>query len=50
MLGGITVQEVKWTIRRENAGGLIRMAIGIILFALLIGLWACLWVPPWSIL
>jgi hypothetical protein len=40
------MQEVKWTIQKENAGGLTRVTIGIILLVLLIGLWACLWVPP----
>jgi hypothetical protein len=28
---------------------LARVFLGFILFALVIGLWACLWVPPWSV-
>ena len=32
--------------QKENTGGLIRVTTGIILVVLLIGLWACLWVPP----
>lgn len=40
------MQEAKWAIRRKNGGGLTRVTVGIILFVLLIGLWACLWVPP----
>jgi hypothetical protein len=28
---------------------LARVFLGFILFALVIGLWACLWVPPWPI-
>ena len=44
--GGVTMQEAKWTIRGENAGTLARVAVGIVLFILVIGLWACLWVPP----
>ena len=26
--------------------GVTRMVLGIVLFALVIGLWVCLWVPP----
>jgi hypothetical protein len=32
--------------QKESSGRLARMTIGIILFVLLIGLWAYLWVPP----
>jgi hypothetical protein len=40
------MQEAKWTMQEENTGGLAQVAVGIILLVLLIGLWACLWVPP----
>ena len=40
------MQEAKWTMQGENAGTLVRVAVGLVLFILVIGLWACLWVPP----
>jgi hypothetical protein len=40
------MQEAKWTMQRKNVAGLARATVGIVLFVLLIGLWACLWVPP----
>jgi hypothetical protein len=46
VFGGIKMQEAKWTMPRKNTGALARVTVGIILFVLLIGLWACLWVPP----
>jgi hypothetical protein len=33
----------------ERRRGLAQVIVGIILFALLTGIWACLWVPPSSI-
>jgi hypothetical protein len=40
------MREAKWTIQGKNTGRLAQAVIGIVLFVLLIGLWACLWVPP----
>jgi hypothetical protein len=40
------MQEAKWAMRRKSTAGLTRATVGIILLVLLIGLWACLWVPP----
>ena len=43
------MQEAKWTMQRGNTRELIRVAVGIILLVLLIGLWVCLWVPPFAL-
>jgi hypothetical protein len=40
------MQEMKWAMRRKGARGLTRAVVGIVLLALLVGLWAYLWVPP----
>jgi len=31
---------------RNQEAGLVRVTLGIALFILVAGLWACLWVPP----
>jgi hypothetical protein len=44
--GGRVMQQAKWTVRGQSAGALARVIAGIVLLILVIGLWACLWVPP----
>jgi 4-amino-4-deoxy-L-arabinose transferase-like glycosyltransferase len=40
------MQKAKWAMQGKSTKRLVQAAIGIILLVLLIGLWACLWVPP----
>jgi hypothetical protein len=40
------MQESKQATIRRNTGQLTRVTVGIVLLVLLLGLWACLWVPP----
>ena len=42
------MKEAKWMAHRKNAMGLAQVIVGIILLALVVGLWVYLWVPPWS--
>jgi len=35
---------------QQNRTELVRIALGVVLLALVIGLWVCLWVPPLPIL
>jgi hypothetical protein len=42
------MKGTKWMTHRENVLGLTQVIVGIILLALVIGLWVYLWVPPWS--
>jgi hypothetical protein len=42
------MKETKWMTHRGSAMDLARVIVGLVLLALAIGLWAYLWVPPWS--
>jgi hypothetical protein len=44
--GGMNVQETKWTCERKIMSGIVRILMGIVLLVLVVGIWACLWVPP----
>jgi hypothetical protein len=44
--GGVTMQETRWTPGRERMSGVARVLVGVVLFILVTGIWACLWVPP----
>lgn len=43
--GGVDVQEIGWTPRRERMREAFRVVIGIALLMLVTGVWVCLWVP-----
>ena len=45
----MTVQRLNWTATDGKAILVTRVILGIVLFTLVSGLWACLWVPPWPI-
>jgi hypothetical protein len=40
------MQKGKWMSERETVHQVIRAALGIVLFMLVVGVWACLWIPP----
>ena len=40
------MQEMRLTPGKERMSGVVRVIVGIVLFVLVIGVWACLWVPP----
>jgi len=45
--GGVNVQKMKWTSSgRERMSEVARIFVGTVLFALVIGIWVYLWVPP----
>ena len=40
------MQEMRPTLERERARQFARAIVGAVLLILVMGLWACLWVPP----
>jgi len=40
------MQGTRWTPEREGMGKVAQVIVGVLLFILLTGIWACLWVPP----
>jgi hypothetical protein len=40
------MQGTRWTPERERVGEVAQVILGVVLFILLTGIWACLWVPP----
>jgi len=40
------MQGIRWTPGMASASGIVRVIVGIVLFVLVTGIWACLWVPP----
>jgi hypothetical protein len=40
------MQRTRWTPERERMGKVAQVIIGVVLFILLTGIWAYLWVPP----
>jgi hypothetical protein len=40
------MQGTRWTPDRERRGEVAQVIVGVVLFILLAGIWACLWVPP----
>jgi hypothetical protein len=40
------MQETRWTPERERMSQVVQVIVGVVLFILLTGIWACLWVPP----
>jgi len=40
------MQEIRWSSGREYANEVVRILFGVMLFILVIGIWAYLWVPP----
>jgi hypothetical protein len=40
------MQEGEWMSERETVHQVIRAVMGIVLFMLVTGVWACLWIPP----
>ena len=44
--GGVDVEENGWTLGRDRTHQVVRVMVGIALFALATGVWVCLWVPP----
>ena len=43
--GGVTMQGTRSTLNRSKRGQVARVVVGVALLALLMGLWAYLWVP-----
>jgi hypothetical protein len=44
------MQGLKWTSANGRAVLVARVILGLVLLALVTGLWVCLWVPPGPIL
>jgi hypothetical protein len=40
------MQRTSWTPERERKSEAIQVIVGVVLFILLTGVWAYLWVPP----
>ena len=40
------MQEMRWTPEKESTSEMAQVIVGVVLFILLTGIWACLWVPP----
>jgi len=40
------MQKGKWMSERGTVHQVILVALGIVLFMLVTGVWACLWIPP----
>jgi hypothetical protein len=40
------MQRMRYTPERERMSQVAQVIVGVVLFILLIGIWACLWVPP----
>jgi hypothetical protein len=40
------MQGIGWTPERERRREVVRVIEALILFIMLTGIWACLWVPP----
>jgi hypothetical protein len=40
------MQEMRWTPGKGRMSGVARAIVGVALFILVTGIWACLWVPP----
>ena len=40
------MQGTRWTPEREGMGEVAQIIVALVLFILLVGIWACLWVPP----
>jgi hypothetical protein len=40
------VQKGKWMPERGAMHEVVRAVMGIVLFILVTGVWACLWIPP----
>jgi hypothetical protein len=40
------MQEMRWTPGKGRMSGVVRVIVGVVLFILVTGIWACLWVPP----
>jgi hypothetical protein len=43
--GGVAMQGIGWTPERKRRAEVAQVIVGVILFSLLMGLWAYLWVP-----
>jgi hypothetical protein len=43
--GGVVMQGIGWTPERKRRAEVAQVIVGVILFSLLMGLWAYLWVP-----
>lgn len=41
--------RISTTRNREQAGEVTQLLLLILLLMLVIGVWACLWVPPWPV-
>jgi hypothetical protein len=46
----MTMRQVKRISGDTSAGEIARMALVITVLILIVGIWACLWVPPFPIL
>jgi hypothetical protein len=44
-LGGVTMQEMRVAPGKARLGEIAQVIVAIVLFSLLMGLWAYLWVP-----
>lgn len=40
------MQAIRWTSEIGSTKEIVRVVMGIVLFILVTGIWACLWVPP----
>lgn len=40
------MQGMRHTPEKETASEVAQVIVGVVLFILLTGIWACLWVPP----
>ncbi len=43
------MQALSWVSANGRRLLAVRVIVGILLLALVTGVWVCLWVPPWSI-
>jgi len=43
------MQGLNWAPGSGRTFPLVRAVLGILLLALVTGVWVCLWVPPWTI-
>ena len=40
------MQGTRYTPGKERKSEVVQVIVGVVLFILLTGIWACLWVPP----
>jgi len=44
--GGVAMQETRYRPEKERMSEVAQVIVGVVLFILLTGFWAYLWVPP----